>query len=1314
MAENEKTVFPSDTLLMPQPELINYINIELPEYEWEEIMKHNQPRDLWIVVGGNIYNVGEFMFHHPGGAEIFLKNHGRDATDEFLKVGHPSYAMALTASFLIGKLKPGSKPPPVAAPIAEPAPAKCPFPHHLLKDLPDAAEIKKAAEQFYNATSGHETVGEQVEKEIQKPVETKPVEPKPVEQPEQPEPSTIDFADGLVEIPVAIPELKLDGERFLNFDILNNGLSQLDYYKRYGHIYQVKLPKNKGRIVVVSDPELLDEVAGDNEQFGKKVEGINFFKQLGGARGMGISVVSDSPFYDKVRRVMLPWYSPQHQRTQFSRMMDVAKDTIGAWEKIELDKPMDMRDWFTRYSLEISGRGACSYDFKLLDPNPQRSDFARAVPEALKEAVARVAEADPDKKPLFGGDKELQKRSELFHQQRKILFDAASQIVNNRINVCPVGQQTDLLTRLLTEADPESGEKLDIDTIRDQVLMHLSNGFNGPSVTMAWIAYVLATHKDIEQKVIDEIDMITGGDPDYELQYADLMNMKYITQVIKETLRVYPPMPVTIRNSLKNGRLGKYRMYKDDIIFVGSLAAQRDPKHWGEKAHEYDPENFALDKVVSRHRHAFIPFSVGIRQCMAQEVSFMMLRVGVFNIWNKYRLSLAPGAKVVQRAVVTMGPVTVPIVRQLRESKEKRMAKIAAARAAAKKAMPKAADEESDTSWDVPCELPADSTYKNPVVAFGSNFGSSKGIAERMFDKSKQFGFEPEIIPLNAVVDMPVKTKPWLLIVATATYTSNPPSNANKFKAWIDKQDPNCETWKNCRYIVWGLGNSQWNAFLHFPKYVYRRLGELGATPVYDFAAGDVSSPVWEEGFKKWSNKVWPAVINLTGAIPSEAAAAALEEQHKKEQELKTMDSASALIHSLAGKIVAPTLLTNGAGIETIASTVLVSRELHSPDAPTSTRHIEVSIPEGFKYTPGDHLGVCPKNDPKLVEKLADLLEAPLDAIFSVPAEMRIRAVPRGVPLQVRNVLTSLVDISAAPSLQLIKAMYDCSEMQDEKETLKQIMDVLSDPEKSGNSPLYVQLKSGRYNAVTLLDRFRGSGLNFFSFLELCQPLKPRYYSTSSSPEIHGDNCVHVSVGKLVTPVSGEDDMNFHGVSSNYIHSLKEGDPINIFLDAAEGFHIQDDVSKPMIMVSAGTGYAPMRAFLFERLAMKNKAVTTGPSVLYNGIRKSTHDYIYEDEIKMFVKEGVLDHLHIAMSRESKDKREYVQHKILENAQLTWELLQQGAYVYVCGSQAMRNDVQKAFTQVAQEQGGMSPEAAAAYMQDMEEKEKRYRPDVWG
>ena len=340
------------------------------------------------------------------------------------------------------------------------------------------------------------------------------------------------------EIPYAVRWLVPRGERFANFDILNDNDTQLDYYRRFGHIYAVGIPARKWRLVVVSDPELLDQVAADEEQFGKRVEEINFFTQLANSRGGGLSVIGDGPHYERIRRVMLPWYSPAHQRTQLDRMKDQAGRLIAAWAERPDDEPLDARAWMERYTLEVSGRGACAYDFGLLasggtsggtsDGRPH--PFAAAVPASTKESILRVADPRPDF-TLFAGRTRRARRKE-YRRHNKELFRTADALVRARMHTCPLGPQTDLLSRLVSTPDPETGEFLDAETIRDQILMHLSNGFNGPSITAAWLAYVLATNPDVEDKLIAEIDGITGGDPGYDLRYDDLMALPYTTAVI--------------------------------------------------------------------------------------------------------------------------------------------------------------------------------------------------------------------------------------------------------------------------------------------------------------------------------------------------------------------------------------------------------------------------------------------------------------------------------------------------------------------------------------------------------------------------------------------------------------------------------------------------------------------------------------------------------------------------------------------------------------------------------------------------------------
>src|SRR3984893_705922 len=545
---------------------------------------------------------------------------------------------------------------------------------------------------------------------------------------------------------------------------------------------------------------------------------------------------------------MLPWYSPAHQRTQLERMKEQARKLVAGWAAMPDDEPLDARGWMERYTLEVSGRGACAYDFGLLDGIGDQHPFAAAVPQSTKESILRVAEPRPDF-TVFAG-RARRARRKLHRRNNEELVRTADALVRARAHACPLGQQTDLLSRLVSTPDPKTGKLLDAETIRDQILMHLSNGFNGPSITGGALPYLLATHPDVEEKMIAEIDGIRAGDPDYNLQYDDLMALTYTTQVIKEAMRIYPPLPITIRRSLKDGTLGRYRIRKGDIILVGALAAQRDPRYWGPDPDRFDPGQFDAEKVIDRPRHAMIPFSVGKRQCMAQEVTFMMLRVVLFEIAKHYRLRLAPGATVAKNTVVSTKPAAVPVILLPRQPDGPRPGP------AARREQAQVPVRAAGADWGEPAEIPETSAYRHLVLAYGSNFGASMELAERFAERSDFYGYTSDVITLNALAESPPRAQPWLLVVMTSTYTSNAPSNAIAFKAWLEGTEPGGPRWRNCRDRGWGLGNIQWNAFLAFPRYVQAKLAELGASPLAGLGYADVGAPGWERRHADWNTQV--------------------------------------------------------------------------------------------------------------------------------------------------------------------------------------------------------------------------------------------------------------------------------------------------------------------------------------------------------------------------------------------------------------------------------------------------------------------------
>ena len=149
-------------------------------------------------------------------------------------------------------------------------------------------------------------------------------------------------------------------------------------------------------------------------------------------------------------------------------------------------------------------------------------------------------------------------------------------------------------------------------------------------------------------------------------------------------------------------------------------------------------------------------------------------------------------------------------------------------------------------------------------------------------------------------------------------------------------------------------------------------------------------------------------------------------------------------------------------------------------------------------------------------------------------------------------------------------------------------------------------------------------------------------------------------------------------------------------------------------MIGPGTGIAPMRALLQERsyIMKKQKNVDVGSNVLYFGCKKRNLDYLYEDELKQFQKDGVLNKLYVAFSREQ-EKKVYVQNLLAQNAKETWSLINdQGAYIYVCGGVKMGSDVGTTLRAIISDMGKMNSEESKQYLDKMASK-GRYVQELW-
>jgi len=215
--------------------------------------------------------------------------------------------------------------------------------------------------------------------------------------------------------------------------------------------------------------------------------------------------------------------------------------------------------------------------------------------------------------------------------------------------------------------------------------------------------------------------------------------------------------------------------------------------------------------------------------------------------------------------------------------------------------------------------------------------------------------------------------------------------------------------------------------------------------------------------------------------------------------------------------------------------------------------------------------------------------------------------------------------------------------------------------------------------------------------------MPPRLYSIASSLKAHSEE-VHLTVAVVRYDSHGR---KRKGVCSSYL-AERVGETIPCYFHPNKNFKLPVVQNAPIIMVGPGTGIAPFRAFIEERMATG----ATGKNWLFFGDRSQKTDYLYGEEWIRYQKEGILNELDLAWSRDQEEKV-YVQHKMLERGAELWNWIQEGALFYVCGDASrMAKDVDQALRTIAQEHGSMSEEDSAVWIKSLQ-KEKRYLKDVY-
>jgi sulfite reductase (NADPH) flavoprotein alpha-component len=359
--------------------------------------------------------------------------------------------------------------------------------------------------------------------------------------------------------------------------------------------------------------------------------------------------------------------------------------------------------------------------------------------------------------------------------------------------------------------------------------------------------------------------------------------------------------------------------------------------------------------------------------------------------------------------------------------------------------------------------------------------------------------------------------------------------------------------------------------------------------------------------------------------------------------------------------------------------TFLSRTRLNKPGSAKETWHIELDLAaSGLSYTVGDSFGLFATNEPALVEAVIKALGAPAD--FPIGGRT------------LREVLTDGVSLAPAPDMlfQLFSYLTGGARRQKAK-----ALAAGEDPDGD----------AATLDVLAAIEKFPGIRPDPEAFIEALDPLQPRLYSISSSPKSNPGR-VALTVDAVRYDIAKRKRL---GVASTFLaERVRPGSALKVYVQPAHAFGLPTDPQTPIIMVGPGTGVAPFRAFLHERMATKAK----GRNWLFFGHQRSACDFFYEDELAGMKAKGVLTRLSLAWSRDGTEKF-YVQDRMREVGRDLWSWLTDGAHLYVCGdAKRMAKDVELALVDIVAQHGARSADQAIAFVADLK-KQGRYQQDVY-
>lgn len=610
-------------------------------------------------------------------------------------------------------------------------------------------------------------------------------------------------------------------------------------------------------------------------------------------------------------------------------------------------------------------------------------------------------------------------------------------------------------------------------------------------------------------------------------------------------------------------------------------------------------------------------------------------------------------------------------------------------------------------------------TGRDVVIFWGSQSGTAEGFANRLArDCHRRLKLDALVADLSDydhdTIALIPRTK--LVIFLVSTFGEGDPSdNTASFMKWLESAETSLQ---NTRYAAFGLGNSNYKYYNKAVDDVVEALDRLDAHSLTPVGKADDAAGMTEEDFLDWKDRLFQHFTRDLGM-----------QEHEPEYEpmIRIVEDDSMDVVDLFNGEPVPHKLVRKAAAVTSAVGALPIRDSHELFAGANTARscihmeLDLSTTPQIKYKTGDHLAVWPINPTEEVNLLLQILglelkqTVPLTVLSLDPANTKVNVPTPTTPLAL---FQHYLEVCAPVSRETVIALSQFAPSPEARSLLLSL----------GTKEAYTTFLASNHITLARLLQYTApswSSLPLSFVIESLSPMAPRYYSISSSSVVSPRTAALTAVVSN-TPLASNTDIGIPGLATKYLSALsKPSDPAPYpFLESGtklyaqirnSTFKLSMNGALPTIMIAAGTGIAPFRAFLHEKARLKTMGKEIGPIMLFFGARDKS-EYLYRDEIEAFATGVLKDELTVvtAFSRLPGQPKIYVQDRVLEQKERVCKLiLEQDAAVFLCGSSSMAREVGLSVGECVKQANGWSDVELKAWS-ERQKKTKRWQEDVWG